>query len=84
VALAFTLPSTTSPSRSVTVLPASAMPLNVGVVTLVMLSAFDRPESYASARSGMPGFSARLSMVSVSTADGSDTLPAASVACEVS
>jgi hypothetical protein len=39
----------------VTVAPASAVPLKVGVVTLVMLSVDELPESEAAVRSGVDG-----------------------------
>ena len=44
-----------SVSYSVTVLPLSAVPVNVGVVLLVMLSVFDMPLSVPLERSGVEG-----------------------------
>jgi hypothetical protein len=41
--------------RIVTVLPASAVPVKVGVVTLVTLSVLEAPLSDAAARSGADG-----------------------------
>src|SRR5437764_1314088 len=49
------LPTWLAPSYSVTVLPASAVPVKVGVATLVRLSVLDAPESEAVARSGAEG-----------------------------
>ena len=50
---AMPLPTTVAPSCSVTVAPFSAVPAKVGVLTLVMLSLADLPESNPSARSGV-------------------------------
>src|SRR5207253_3018160 len=54
---ALPLPTTVVPSvsYSVMVLPASAVPVKVGVATLVRLSVLDEPESEAAARSGAKG-----------------------------
>src|SRR5947209_5293936 len=49
------LPTATPSTRMLTVAPAAALPVKVGVVTLVRLSAFDAPESLAAARSGVDG-----------------------------
>ena len=50
------VPSTVpSVSYKVTVLPASAVPVRVGVVSLVMLSVLDVPESDAKSKSGVDG-----------------------------
>src|ERR1041385_5148568 len=46
-AAAVPLPICVAPSKMVTVLPASAVPVNVGVVTLVILSLFKEPVSLA-------------------------------------
>ena len=46
-AAAVALPIKVAPSNSVTVLPASADPVKVGVVTLVIPSVLDDPESDA-------------------------------------
>jgi hypothetical protein len=51
--VAVPVPTTVVPSRICTVAPAVAVPVNVGVVALVMLSVFDVPESLAAARSGV-------------------------------
>ena len=50
--LATAVPTTVAPSKSVTVVPLSAVPVKVGAVTLVMLSVFDMPLSLAAVRSG--------------------------------
>lgn len=49
------MPLETPSTRMETVLPASAVPVKVGVVALVILSVFDVPVSLASARSGVDG-----------------------------
>src|SRR5207248_951358 len=49
------LPIWVAPSNSVTVLPASAVPVKVGVATFVRLSVPEAPESEAVARSGVDG-----------------------------
>ena len=59
VAVAMPVPTTVVPSNRVTVLPASAVPVKVGVVTLVMLSVLDTPLSEAATRSGLSGPRAR-------------------------
>ena len=75
------LPTAVVPSKIVTVLPASAVPENVGVVTLVMLSVLDDPESLAAVRSGVDGAAgAVVSIVMLKVPEDVDTLPAASVA----
>ena len=51
--VAMPVPITVVPSNRVTVLPASAVPVKVGVVTLVMLSVLDAPLSEAATRSGI-------------------------------
>ena len=53
--VAMPVPITVVPSNKVTVLPASAVPVKVGVVTLVMLSVLDAPLSEAATRSGTDG-----------------------------
>ena len=80
---AVVLPSTVVPlvSNSVTVAPASApLPVNTGVVTLVMLSVFEEPESVAAVMSGADGGAAVVSSVMVSAAVV-EVLPAASLNC---
>ena len=52
---AVTVPSSVAPSNTVTVLPFSAVPLSVGVVSLVMRSLFCAPVSLAVASTGVPG-----------------------------
>src|SRR4051794_34131014 len=66
----------------VTVLPASAVPVNVGGGTLVMLSVLDTPLSLASARSGVEGAAGGvLSTASVAPGPAAAALlPAVSVA----
>ena len=54
-AVAMPVPITVVPSNRVTVLPASAVPVKVGVVTLVMLSVLDVPLSDAVASPGLSG-----------------------------
>ena len=49
------VPITVVPSNKVTVLPASAVPVKVGVAALVMLSVLDLPLSDAAVRSGADG-----------------------------
>ena len=69
---------------SVTVLPASAVPETVGVVSLVRLSSSAVPESLAADRSGALGASgAVVSTVTASAAEATPVLPAVSVAVAV-
>src|SRR5712672_217432 len=78
------LPTWVAPSNSVTVLFASAVPVKVGVATLVRLSVPDAPESEAVARSGVEGaVGAVLSIVTDSPVEAVLVLPAASVALAV-
>ena len=82
--VAVPLPTAVPPSKIVTVLPASAVPVKVGVVTLVSLSVLEVPESLAAARSGADGAAgAVVSIVMLSAPDAAETLPAASVAVAV-
>jgi len=68
----------------VTVLPAAAVPVKVGVVTLVMLSVLEEPESLAAVMSGVSGAAgARVSIVMLKALDTAETLPAKSVAIAV-
>jgi hypothetical protein len=85
VPAAATAEPTALPSlRIVTVLPASAVPVKVGVVTLVILSVLDAPLSDASARSGTDGaVGAVVSIVTDNTVDATLTLPATSAAVAV-
>ena len=83
-AVATPLPTGVVPSNSVTVLPAGAEPMKVGVVTLVMLSLFDAPVSDAGVRSGADGAAgAIVSIVTASAAEGALTLPAVSASVAV-
>ena len=69
---------------SVTVASASAVPLSVGVVSLVMLSVSELPESLAVSRSGAEGaVGAVVSTVIVSATEAALVLPAVSVAVAV-
>ena len=69
---------------NVTVLLASAVPVNVGVVSLVKLSVLELPVSEAVARSGVPGAAGDAeSMVTASADDAAEVLPAVSVAVAV-
>lgn len=54
-AVATPVPTAVVPSYSVTVAPASAVPVKVGLVTSVMLSVVDTPLSEAASRSGAEG-----------------------------
>ena len=72
------------PRNNWTVLLASAVPVNVGVLTLVRLSVLEEPLSLAASRSGVDGAAgAVVSIVIVSAVDGALSLPAASVAVAV-
>ena len=62
---AFTDPIAVTPSNRVTVLFASAVPVKVGVVTLVMLSELLPPLSEPAERSGMLGGAATVSIVTI-------------------
>ena len=62
----------------VTVEPASAVPSNCGVVSLVMLSVLEPPESLAAFRSGIEGAFTPVSIVTVRLPEV-PVLPAASV-----
>ena len=63
---------------------ASAVPVNVGVVSFVRLSLLDVPVSESDARSGTDGAAgAVVSVVIVSAAEALDSFPAASVAFAV-
>ena len=77
-------PTATPSLRMVTVLPASAVPLNVAAATFVMLSVLEEPESDAAARSGVLGaVGARVSMVTERLDAAALVLPAVSVAVAV-
>jgi hypothetical protein len=83
VTVAVPLPIADVPSNSVTALPASAVPVKVGVVTLVRLSVLDTPLSDATSRFGRAGVAIVVSMTSASAAEATLTLPAVSVALVV-
>src|SRR5262245_61285635 len=79
--LANVVPKRVVPSKSATVVPASAVPVIVGVTTFVMLSTLDDPLSEAAAKSGFDGATGEVrSMVTPSAADSALVLPAASLA----
>ena len=59
-AVATALPTAVVPSNSVTMLPAGAEPVTVGVVTLVTLSVLDTPLSEPGVRSGVNGAACTL------------------------
>src|SRR2546421_5809979 len=83
-AAAVSLPTAVAPSNSVTVLPASAVPVNVGVVTLVLLSVVEAPESLTAVMSGTDGAAgAMLSIVMLKADEADETFPAGSVAVAV-
>ena len=82
--VAVPVPFETPSTRIVTVLPASAVPVKLGVVTLVMLSVLEEPLSLAAVKSGVDGAAgATLSCVMRDTSAGADSLPDASVAVHV-
>src|SRR2546425_11400362 len=88
VLLQFPLPSAAvvpsdvlPPLNSSTVALASAVPVKAGVVTLVMLSMFEDPESLAAVMSGVDGAAgAVLSIVMFKPPEVAEMFPAASVA----
>ena len=70
--------------KSSTVLPASAVPVKVGVVSVVILSVLELPVSEAASRSGVDGADGdAVSMVIVKALEALEVLPAASVTCAV-
>ena len=72
------------PAKSSTVLLASAVPVKVGVVSLVLLSVFELPVSELESRSGVDGAAgAAASIMIVKAEDAFETFPAASVTCAV-
>src|SRR5437879_11139656 len=86
-ASAIAVPSTVVPlvSNSVTVAPTSApLPVNTGVVVLVMLSLLDDPVSVAAVMSGAEGAAAAVSIVTARLAEATLVLPAMSVCLAVS
>jgi hypothetical protein len=81
---AVVVPSEVVPPRnSSTVALFSAVPLNLGVVTLVMLSVLELPLSLVGSRSGVEGALATESMVMLNDPEAEDTLPEVSVAVAV-
>ena len=74
---ATTLPTWVAPSNSFTVLLASAVPVKVGVVTLVSLSVLDEPESDDGAKTGDDGDDGALrSSVTMKEAEAPLWIPA--------
>ena len=72
------------PRKTSTVLLASAVPVNAGVVLLVTLSVLELPVSLAAAKSGVEGaVGAPVSIVTPKFDEALLTLPAASVAVAV-
>ena len=68
---AVVVPKELVPANNSTVLPASAVPVNVGVLSLVMLSVLDCPVSEEELRSGVDGVVVAVSTVRLRAADGS-------------
>ncbi len=78
------VPLLTPSTKISTVLLASAVPVKVGVVSLVRLSVLEEPVSLPAVRSGVPGAEgAVVSMVTDKADEAADWLPAASVALAV-
>src|SRR6185437_12379369 len=77
------VPIAVVPSSKVTVLPAAAVPVKVGVVTLVTLSVLDLPLSDAAIRSGREIAGSWAPIVIDRALDATPTLPATSVALAV-
>jgi hypothetical protein len=81
---AVTVPIDTPPSYIVMVALASAVPVNVGVLSFVRLSVEDEPLSDAALKSGAEGaVGAVASMVILKPVEAEETLPAPSVALAV-
>ena len=68
---AVVVPSELPLSNNSTVLPASAVPISVGVASLVMLSLLDFPVSELESRSGIDGVVITVSTVRLRAGDGS-------------
>jgi hypothetical protein len=85
VPFAATADPTATPSLEiVTALPSGAVPVKVGVMTLVMLSVLDDPESDAAARSGIEGTNADADKIVTERLDETKlTFPAVSDAFAV-
>ena len=82
--VAVPLPTWVPSLKTLTVLPASAVPAKVGAVTLVRLSVLELPLSLAAVKSGTPGApGAVVSIVMLKAAEAALVLPAASVALAV-
>src|SRR5205085_504504 len=78
------VPRRVLPVKSLTVLPASAVPVKVGVVLLVRLSVFELPVSLAAVRSGADGvLGAAVSIVMLRALEAVLVLPATSTAVAV-
>ena len=81
---AVVVPIEVEPVKSSTLLLASAVPVNVGALSLVRLSLLELPLSEAELRSGADGAAGgALSMLMLSADDAAELLPAASVAFAV-
>src|SRR5437016_386591 len=81
---AMVVPSEVTPSKNAIVLPASAVPLNVGVLSLVTLSIWELPVSLAAAKSGVEGADgAAVSLVIMLATEAALMLPLVSVAVAV-
>jgi hypothetical protein len=81
---AVALPIWVEPANSLTVLPPAAVPVKVGVLSVVVLSVLDAPVSEAAVKSGAEGTpGAAVSIVIERAADAGLVLPAASVAVTV-
>ena len=82
--MALALPNDVAFPNTSTIELASAVPRKIGVVTFVILSVPEIPESSSNFKSGNEGAAgACVSIVTESTADASPVLPAASVAFAV-
>ena len=78
------VPKELLPAKSSTVLLASAVPVKVGVVSVVRLSLLDVPVSESAARSGTDGAAGTdTSILIVKAEDAFETFPAASMAFAV-
>ena len=78
------LPTGVAPLKIVTMLPAAAVPVSVGVVSFVIRSLEETPLSLAAVSTGADGaVGATVSMVMVVPAEAGPRLPATSVAVVV-
>ena len=81
---AVAVPSDVAPSSNSTVLFASAVPVIVGVSSLVLSSVLELPLSLPASRSGVDGVAgADVSIVTVNADEAALAFPAASVAVAV-